>query len=504
MISSDVRKYQDEQSQNVDSCKKTDRRRNRRIDQPNEDTIIESDEEYIRPERAENGGFLSRIYSFFLLGPHEFTSNPMPHLPVQLRSHQANDINDPKATRASSFASSEETICSSSCSSDDESFNYSTPKKKKLSVQDAYIYTFRSRTNIIVHFLMELKMLVTHARFISFAILFQLVHNIFTNIAYYYHTKLSAAQRVPLADVGFAVLPKLKGEWWMVSEYIFLVILIIPSGLSVSILFIRWRSPIGKPLYAVQVLRRICMNLVACQTLRIISFLVTTLPGASRQCLYNVPDNLTSKEMIQGSADPSGNPRGWLPPTSVYEILFRIDATNGCGDLMFSSHTIFSMTFVCILFKYYNWVRLKRFMFALQVIIVPFIIAARKHYSVDVFTALYVTPLVFETLDRRFPDLDSSVELKKNYKISFQVASEGENSFIAVVEVFKKLFYLNLNDVPNDIIDSITNHSPKNCESPGMEDFKGKSIRFDDRGLMKRSISAQEGKRSPNCVADIV
>ena len=172
-----------------------------------------------------------------------------------------------------------------------------------------YIYTFRSRTNIIVHFLLELSMLKTHSKFIMFAIFFQFVHNCFTNIAYYYQTKLSAAQRVPLTDIGFALLPKLTGEWWMVSEYIFTVIVAFPAALTFSILFIRWKLPHGKPLYAVNILRRILMTLVCCQSLRIISFLVTTLPGASRQCLYHVPDNLTSQEMVHNVADPGGNPR---------------------------------------------------------------------------------------------------------------------------------------------------------------------------------------------------
>eukprot|EP00560_Eucampia_antarctica_P006948 CAMPEP_0197824798 /NCGR_PEP_ID=MMETSP1437-20131217/2007_1 /TAXON_ID=49252 ORGANISM="Eucampia antarctica, Strain CCMP1452" /NCGR_SAMPLE_ID=MMETSP1437 /ASSEMBLY_ACC=CAM_ASM_001096 /LENGTH=284 /DNA_ID=CAMNT_0043424569 /DNA_START=371 /DNA_END=1225 /DNA_ORIENTATION=+ len=283
-----------------------------------------------------------------------------------------------------------------------------------------------------------------------------------------------------------------------------MTMLILPVGLTLSVIIIRWRPPHRKPLYASMILRRVLMTLVACQTLRIISFLITTLPGASRQCLYSVPDDLTSKQMVEGAADPSGNPSGWAPPTSIYDILFRLDTTNGCGDLMFSSHTIFSMTFVCVTFKYFNWVYLKRIMVALQVVIVPFILAARKHYSVDIFTALYVTPLVFEMLDRQFPDHESSDQLKKMYKISFQIATEGDGSVSAVVEVFKKLFYLNLDDIPHDIIDSITNDCSKNCEWSGMDYLNGKSIRIDDTGLMKRSLaSTQEGKPSPNCVADI-
>ncbi len=124
---------------------------------------------------------------------------------------------------------------------------------------------------------------------------------------------------------------------------------------------------------------------------------------------------------------------------------------------MFSSHTIFSMTFVCLTFKYFNWVYLRWSIAILQIIILPFIIAARKHYSVDVFTALYVTPLVFEMLDRRFSDYESSTDLRKFYQIHFNLhrKNDGSGTIVTTVEVFKQIFCVDILDVPIDLTQSL-------------------------------------------------
>jgi PAP2 superfamily C-terminal len=135
----------------------------------------------------------------------------------------------------------------------------------------------------------------------------------------------------------------------------------------VSILVVRWNPPHGRPLYSVPILKRLLITLTACQILRCISFLCTTLPGASRQCLYTVPDNMTRDEMLYGAAPDKGNPAGWVPPLTVTDILWRVDATNGCGDLMFSSHTIFTMSFVCLIWRYFNWRSLRWAMLIMQV-----------------------------------------------------------------------------------------------------------------------------------------
>eukprot|EP00521_Asterionellopsis_glacialis_P007757 CAMPEP_0195283414 /NCGR_PEP_ID=MMETSP0707-20130614/1968_1 /TAXON_ID=33640 /ORGANISM="Asterionellopsis glacialis, Strain CCMP134" /LENGTH=576 /DNA_ID=CAMNT_0040342577 /DNA_START=293 /DNA_END=2023 /DNA_ORIENTATION=+ len=332
---------------------------------------------------------------------------------------------------------------------------YHHKKTKKNTVTDNFVQTKTSalgtRRNwdqIQTHFLLELRMLRRDSLFLFFALVYQWVHSVFTNVAYYYHTQLSAAQRVPLMDVGFEALPLLTGSMWMISEYMVWSIVAIVVSCMLLILVVRMYPPHGRPLYAVPILRRMGMTLVVCQTLRIISFLVTTLPGAARQCMYHVPEDMTRDEMMTGSAPDRGQPEGWAPPQDWNDILWRIDATNGCGDLMFSSHTIFTMMFVCITFTYFNWRPLKYLMAIFQLAIVPFILAAHKHYSVDVFTALYVTPLVFEMLRLKLPDLDiKSSTMSSHYQIRFYLTRAGSY----VVSVWGKEYYVDPQDLPVDL-----------------------------------------------------
>jgi len=278
----------------------------------------------------------------------------------------------------------------------------------------------------------------------------QKVHAIMTNIAYYNQTKLSAAQRVPLRDIAFEALPTLTGSWWLLSEYIFWFMFCLSIGLILSIFLVRWSAPHGRSLYVCVIFRRILMTVVCLQVLRCISFLVTTLPGPSRQCLYEVPEYLNATQMIEGSADDSGNPSqwGWAPPKNISDILSTVNTSKGCGDLMFSSHTIFTMTFVCITYKYFNWCLLKIVMTVCQVVILPLILMAKKHYTIDVFTALYATPLVFEILWIYFPDWNSSLDMSKNYGIVFR---NSEGSF--TVTVWGKDFKVDIGEVPYDLYD---------------------------------------------------
>ncbi|KAL7534694.1 hypothetical protein ACHAXR_009514 [Thalassiosira sp. AJA248-18] len=345
------------------------------------------------------------------------------------------------------------------------------------SYQKGYAFVLRSRENVIIHFLMEAKMLQTDLLFLLFATFWQFFHSAVTNVAYWQHAQLNAANRVPLRDVAFDMLPQLDGELWIVSEYILWAILGVSITCIVSNLIVRWNAPHGRPIYCMQIVRRMGMTWVVCQTLRMISFLVTTLPGASRQCRYAVPDGLTSAEMLNGPAPNEGNPAGWAPPTETNDILFRVDATNGCGDLMFSSHTIYTMTFVCVVFKYFNFRWLKLIMALGQIAIVPFILAARKHYSVDVFTALYVTPLVFEILWTRFPDRDTSVDLAKYYGIQFYLAQEGRDAFSYVVSIWGREFFVDPDQLPVDI-------------SPGAYHGKGLSLPWGKGGETTRSTAS--------------
>mmetsp|Transcript_6260 Transcript_6260/g.13533 ORF Transcript_6260/g.13533 Transcript_6260/m.13533 type:complete len:634 (+) Transcript_6260:238-2139(+) len=315
-----------------------------------------------------------------------------------------------------------------------------------------YAFTLRSREQIIIHILMELRMAYVDIVFLAFATFYQFFHSAVTNVAYYQHAQLSAANRVPLKDIAFEWLPSLDGELWIISEYFLFGIISISLFCVISNVILSWNAPHGRPIYSMQIVRRMGMTWIVCQTLRMISFLITTLPGASRQCRYSLPEGLTREEMVGMPAPDEGNPVGWAPPTSLKDILFRVDATNGCGDLMFSSHTIFTMTFVCVVFKYFNFKWLKAIMAVLQIAIVPFILAARKHYSVDVFTALYVTPLVFEILWIRLPDRDTTVDLAKHYGIRFYLAQDEEDdAFTYVVSVWGREYYVDPEQLPVDL-----------------------------------------------------
>jgi hypothetical protein len=66
--------------------------------------------------------------------------------------------------------------------------------------------------------------------------------------------------------------------------------------------------------------------------------------------------------------------------------MWRIDA-NGCRDLMFPSHTTFTMLFACVTFMCFNWKFLKITMASLQICIVPFALAAHNHCSAGMFRA---------------------------------------------------------------------------------------------------------------------
>ena len=240
-------------------------------------------------------------------------------------------------------------------------------KSNASNAADAGIGRFRTREEIVLHFIMELNMLRRDALIIIFGVLMQWFHSILTNLAYYYHTQLTAAQRIPLKDLAYDTLPMLEGQWWMVSEYLFLCMLVTLIVSIASILVIRWNPPHGRPLYCIPICRRLFMTLSCCQVLRCVSFLITTLPGASRQCLYDIPEDMSREELVLGPAHDRGNPTGWAPPITMNDIIWRLDATNGCGDLMFSSHTIFTMLFVCIIWRYFNWGFLKYGMLTLQV-----------------------------------------------------------------------------------------------------------------------------------------
>lgn len=101
------------------------------------------------------------------------------------------------------------------------------------------------------------------------------------------------------------------------------------------------------------------------------------------------------------------------PPRSWYELLFRMDVTGGCGDLIFSGHVSISLSVLISLYLYgmYLYPKIVYWVFisltsCSYILMMLLIIASRKHYTVDVFIALYTTPLVYHASYLVFPDVE--------------------------------------------------------------------------------------------------
>jgi hypothetical protein len=93
----------------------------------------------------------------------------------------------------------------------------------------------------------------------------------------------------------------------------------------------------SKRFYTVLIWRRVLAFLVASQVLRIITFYSTQLPGPNYHC----------REGSKLATLP--------PPNNVFEVLlinFPRGVLFGCGDLIFSSHMIFTLVFVRTYHKY--------------------------------------------------------------------------------------------------------------------------------------------------------
>lgn len=240
----------------------------------------------------------------------------------------------------------------------------------------SFVQTIASR--VAHEFRIELPMLVARWKQILFGALFQYFHGMSTQLAHRMHRP----QQVPLHDIGFEYLPELGLENAWVSETIFW---------SLFIPFVLWSfSPFvtaRKRFYTAVIYARILVVLSLCQFLRIVSFTVTQLPAPNYHC--------------RSDQDTAILP---MPEHWWQHIVINLgrQATHGCGDLIFSSHTTFVLV-GCLTFTEYGETLLLKVVAWLGVAMMSLcIIASRKHYSVDVVVAWYVVPLVFYAMMRRW------------------------------------------------------------------------------------------------------
>jgi hypothetical protein len=291
-----------------------------------------------------------------------------------------------------------------------------------------------------------------------------------TNLAYFLSNKhMSGAQRMPLYDLGFDLFPVVTGFWWDFTDYLIYALLFYGLLWIAGTFFVMLHMPNREPLYPTILLKRACLALIVLQTLRIISFLCTLLPGSSVQCLYTPSEaQLADKASLLafGVASGEGNPEGWNPPSTA-EVFTRIDPSSGCGDLMFSSHTLFAMLITCMIWTYFGAWWNKLMTLVAIAILVPLTLASRKHYSIDVFTALYVVPMWFELQKSKVPDARTSKELLDKYGIEFShIGVDAEWGAMSrtvdganvdadrwIVKVDGATYYANEHQVPLDLKD---------------------------------------------------
>lgn len=225
----------------------------------------------------------------------------------------------------------------------------------------------------------EINLLAENWKYILGGLICQYIHGLAARGVHYFHRPGPILQ-----DVGFYLLPELGQDRAYISETVFTTIFLS---------FVLWTfHPFilkTKKIYTVLIWCRVLAFLVGCQFLRIITFYSTQLPGPNYHC----------REGSKLATLP--------PPDNILQALLIVPrgVLYGCGDLIFSSHMIFSLVFVRTYQKYGTRRFIKQCAW-LAVIAQSFlIIASRKHYTVDVVVAWYTVNLVVFFIDKTLPEL---------------------------------------------------------------------------------------------------
>ncbi|KAK4345672.1 hypothetical protein RND71_035848 [Anisodus tanguticus] len=248
----------------------------------------------------------------------------------------------------------------------------------------------------------EINLLAENWKYILGGLIFQYIHGLGARGVHYLHRPGPTLQ-----DVGFFLLPELGSDKAYISETVFTTIFLS---------FVLWSfHPFifkSKKIYTVLIWCRVLAFLVACQFLRMITFYSTQLPGPNYHCR-------------------EGSKLATLPrPNSVLEVLllnFPRGMLYGCGDLIFSSHMIFSLVFVRTYHKYGSRRFIKQCAW-LAVIAQSFlIVASRKHYTVDVVVAWYTVNLVVFFIDKKLPELPDRTNATSLLPVSKDSKTKEEN-----------------------------------------------------------------------------
>jgi len=207
----------------------------------------------------------------------------------------------------------------------------------------------------------------------------QYVHSIFHNLVYYLYDFYGVGDQPLLVDLIFEIGFLSEEKWGWTSELITFGILAGTVIWCLSPFIVEKRG-----FYATFVLRRYLVVMSIAFVIRIVSFLITILPSPGPQCRSDSPL--------------------YNPPTTAVDILFRIDALEGCADLVFSSHTAYTVTSSLLYWKYGSRLGMKILLSSAVIVVGILISLLRKHYSVDVWLAWTIIPLIWFNLETRMMD----------------------------------------------------------------------------------------------------
>jgi len=225
----------------------------------------------------------------------------------------------------------------------------------------------------------ELILISRYWPMILIAVIPQYVHGIFTNIVFYLYNHYNVDEQELLFDLGFKFFGDVNREFAWLSEFITFGLLTLVIIWSLVPFLVERRN-----FYATFIIRRYLVVVSTALIIRIVSFTVTILPSPSPDCRSDSP--------------------GYNPPDNWIYIFFNMDAVNGCADLIFSSHTGYTIASVLSYSKYGKNQALKLIGYALIPIVGLMIIAFRHHYSVDVWLAWTIMPLSWLVWDPRLVD----------------------------------------------------------------------------------------------------
>ncbi|XP_074354082.1 phosphatidylinositol:ceramide inositolphosphotransferase 2-like isoform X2 [Apium graveolens] len=225
----------------------------------------------------------------------------------------------------------------------------------------------------------EISLLIENWKYLLAGLIGQYMHGVAARGVHFIHRPGPVLQ-----DTGFLLLKELGQERAYVSETVF-------TFIFASFLLWTFHPFIfkSKKIYTVLIWCRVLAFLCGCQALRILTFYSTQLPGPNYHCR-------------------EGSRSATLPrPDHImkYFIVIPRGMLYGCGDLIFSSHMIFSLVFVRTYNKYGTKRFIKQCAWLTAVIQSLLIIASRKHYTVDVVVAWYTVNLVVYYIDSKLPEM---------------------------------------------------------------------------------------------------